>query len=279
MTSRMNFFRSLDASENIVCLHSSLNSSRQWNDLESELGISYRVVTPDLYNYGSGSKWSYLNRAFSLQDEVELLAPMLETLSGPIHLVGHSYGAAVALKLAQVLPERFNSLTIYEPVLYNLLLLEPTTRWMAGDVFRLIGNVQRAYRYGDTETATQKFIDFWSGEGAWNQFKPRQRVNMASNIEAVLSNFEALLAEQDPRQKLGALHIPTLCLYGLRSPTVSVAISQLLGETLPNITLSSQIDMGHMGPITHSHRVNRQIADFIHRHGDSETDCGPSIAA
>ncbi len=279
MDSSTSFLQSPGSDDTVLCLHSSLNSCRQWNDLETLQGLSHRVVAPDLHNYGNGAKWSFLDQALSLNDEVEQLRPALDDLSGPIHLVGHSYGGAVAIKLAMELPGRFSSLTVYEPVLFNLLMLEPSTRCMASDVFRLIGRVQRAYRYGDTESAAQRFVDFWSGEGAWTQFSTRQQTKMASNIEAVLSNFEAILSEPDPRQQLRELDVPTLCLYGSRSPTVAVAISQLLGEMLPKITLAPQIDMGHMGPITHSQRVNRQISEFISSHANVETGADPSIAA
>ena len=279
MYSSINFHPTFSSGETVVCLHSSLNSCRQWSDLEAQQDLPLRVVAPDLHNYGDGAKWGFLDQPLSLQDEIEQLGPTLDNLPGPIHLVGHSYGAAVAIKLAMELPGRLNSLTVYEPVLFNLLMLEPSTRCMASDVFRLIGRVQRAYRYGDTETAAQRFIDFWSGEGAWMKFTARQQAKMASNIEAVLSNFEAILSEPDPRPQLRELDVPTLCLYGSRSPTVAVTISQLLGKMLPKVTMAPQIDMGHMGPITHSQRVNRQISEFISSHANVETGADPSIAA
>jgi lipase len=37
---------------------------------------------------------------------------------GPVHLIGHSFGATVALRLAIEAPERVASLTLIEPVLF-----------------------------------------------------------------------------------------------------------------------------------------------------------------
>ncbi len=279
MSITKNSFQSVDSGESILCLHSSLSSSRQWDKLALEVGKPFRVVAADLCGYGNNPKWNNANGALSLEDEIGLLVPMLETMSGPIHLVGHSYGAAVALKLAQVFPEKFSSLTVYEPVLFSLLFSNPGTQQMAGEVMRLMSNIQIDCRIGQTDHATRKFIDFWSGPGTWNQLPIQRQADMSARIATVLSNFGALLAEQDTRPKLAKLNIPTLCLYGLRSPALSIAISRMLGEIMPDITLRPKIDMGHMGPITHGQQVNPLIENFIHRHSDSGPGLATSAAA
>ncbi len=205
----------------------------------------------------------------SLDDEIDLLVPMLKTLPGPIHLVGHSYGAAVAIKLAMAFPERFSSLTVYEPVLFSLLFSNPNTQQMAGEVMRVMSNIQIDCRLGQRNDATRKFIDFWSGPGTWNQFPGKRQTEISARIEVVLSNSTVLLAEQDTLRKLGELSIPTLCLYGLQSPSLSIKISEMLGKIMPDIMLQSQVEMGHMGPITHGQQIDQLVKDFIHLNSDN----------
>ncbi len=254
--------------ENILCLHGSLSSSKQWSKFAQEANSFYHVVASDLCGYGSNPQGEYLNGAFSLDDEIDLLIPILKALSGPIHLVGHSYGAAVAIKLAMALPERFSSLTVFEPVLVSLLFSNPNTQQMANEVLRVMNNIQIDCRLGQTSNATRKFIDFWSGLGTWSQFPGERQTEMSARIEVVLSNYGALLAEQDIQRKLRGLNIPTLCLYGLRSPALSINISQMLGQIMPDIMLQPQVGMGHMGPITHGQQIDRLITDFVHLNGD-----------
>ncbi len=265
--------------ENILCLHSSLSSSKQWDRFAMGTSKFYRVVAADLCGYGSIPKRKYLNGALSLEDEIELLVPTLKTMSGPIHLVGHSYGAAVALKLALTFPERFSSMTVYEPVLFSLLFSNPSTQEMANEVMRVISNIQIDCRIGQSDNATRKFIDFWSGSGTWSQFPIHRQIEMSARIRVVLSNFGALLAEQDTQRKLGELNIPTFCLYGLRSPALSIKISKILGEIMPDITLQSQMDIGHMGPVTHGQQIDPIIKDFIHLHSDTSSCLTSSEAA
>ena len=57
----------------------------------------------------------------ALRDEVELLAPAFAAAGGPCVLVGHSYGAAVALVAAATYPERVRALALYEPTLFALV--------------------------------------------------------------------------------------------------------------------------------------------------------------
>ena len=139
------FVRSSGYGDNIVCLHSSLGSSRQWCGLMDKLQKSYRITASDLYGYGSSPAWA-ANQDFTLNDEVDLLAPVLDSMTGPIHLVGHSYGAAVSLKIAQRYTQKISSLTIYEPVVFSALFASAETQTVAHAIIRFKNEI-----YNDIE--------------------------------------------------------------------------------------------------------------------------------
>jgi pimeloyl-ACP methyl ester carboxylesterase len=62
-------------------------------------------------------------------DEVALLAPVYAAAGERFHLVGHSFGGAVALKAALVHRDRLLSLALHELVAFGVLTAEsPTTR-------------------------------------------------------------------------------------------------------------------------------------------------------
>ena len=55
-----------------------------------------------------GSMWTgHWNgdHAFTLADEAAAIVSMIDALGRPVHLVGHSYGGAVALRVARERPE------------------------------------------------------------------------------------------------------------------------------------------------------------------------------
>src|SRR5258708_33794417 len=80
------------------------------------------MIGADISGYGDNP--GPLILPTSLAEEVELLGDRLREANGPIHLVGHSYGGAVAFKIATDSPfaSRVRSLTLIEPVLPTILL-------------------------------------------------------------------------------------------------------------------------------------------------------------
>ena len=256
------FVRTSGNGDNIVCLHSSLGSSRQWFGLMDRLDDTYRVTATDLYGYGNSPKW-HLDRAFTLDDDVDFFAPVLESMSGPIHLVGHSYGAAVTLKAAQRYAPKIASLTLYEPVVFTALFASAETHPVADKIVQLKNEIEREFRNGRFYSATRKFIEYWSGPGSWDQFCPQQQAAMSDKIDMVLENFKAIFAEQNILTSLESLRMPTLCLYGEKSPRSTRVISQVLSKVLPDAELRPMQGMGHMGPITHRETVNDHIEAFI----------------
>ena len=85
---------STDKGDQVICLHSSMSSSRQWESLMKRLQHSYRVTALDLHGYGHDPEL-VAGTTCSLDREVEILADIMDEMDGPIHLVGHSYGGAV----------------------------------------------------------------------------------------------------------------------------------------------------------------------------------------
>ena len=98
-----------------VLLHSSGASAAQWRALTETLAQHYRVIAPDLYGYGATPHWAGRG-AFSLCHEAAIVHELLDRLGAPAHLIGHSYGGAVALHVAGASEQELLSLTLIEPV-------------------------------------------------------------------------------------------------------------------------------------------------------------------
>ena len=135
MESPSAFFREAGLGPAVVCLHSSASSSGQWRGLMDRLAPTFRVIAVDLYGYGQSPAWSG-RRPFSMDDELALLEPVFRSAGERFHLVGHSYGGAIALKAALAHTGRIASLAIFEPVLFSILLAgRPRAARRAGDYF------------------------------------------------------------------------------------------------------------------------------------------------
>src|SRR5262250_2626520 len=97
--------------EPVVLLHSSGSSAAQWRGLAERLSGRYRVIAPDLYGYGGTAHWP--GRApFHLECEAEIVFALLGRVTERAHIVGHSYGGAVALHVARLAGDLLRSLTL-----------------------------------------------------------------------------------------------------------------------------------------------------------------------
>jgi pimeloyl-ACP methyl ester carboxylesterase len=251
-----------DSNETVVLLHSSASSSRQWQALAAQLQPQYRVLTIDLHGHGRQPDWRG-DSPLTLADEAALALPLLP--SEGAHVVGHSYGGAVALKLATLAPQAVRSLAVYEPVL-AAWLVDDDARSPAAREFLAVGAfVDRALVRGEHELAAWHFVDYWSGPGIWADMGPERRAAVAQRMPAVGAHFDALLAERMAPMALAALRMPMLMLHGEATRASTRRVAQLLRAVLPGARHEALHGMGHLGPITHAAEVNACIRAFIER--------------
>ena len=120
MQAAMPFIREDGSGLAVLCLHSNASTSSQWRALAGLLADRHRVIAVDGYGAGKSPEWP-ADRGLRLADEVELAASAIALAGERFDLVGHSYGAAVAVKLALLHPARVRSLILYEPTLFHLV--------------------------------------------------------------------------------------------------------------------------------------------------------------
>ena len=247
----------------VIALHCSLGSGRQWTRLTEALGGRYQVIAPDLSGYGRGAPRPYL--PVTLADEVALLAGQLEAATGPIHLVGHSYGGAVALKMATTAPwaDRIRSLTLIEPVLPTLLRDNAADRRLH-DVFAELGRQVNVDLWsGMYMEALDRFLTFWNGSAPPETLPVEARLRMIEQIEKVAFDFLAILAEDNVGATAAMLRVPTLLVSGGLSPYMTQRVVARLAAIIPGAETRHVPGAGHMLPITHARHINPDIVGHI----------------
>lgn len=265
MSSLVPYFREAGAGPGIVCLHANASTSTQWRALMERLSPTHHVLAADLLGAGKSPAWPGAGRA-GLDDELTLLGPVFAAAGPRFSLVGHSYGAAVALMAALRLPERVRALVLYEPTLFSLLEAEAPGHLAAQGIRSAAGDAAAAIDAGDKEAAAERFIDYWMGPGSWRQMPPARQAPIAESMVNVGHWANALFCEPTPLQAFGALPQPVLYLTGARSPASSLGVARLLTGALTNVTVIEFPELGHMGPVTHPELVNEAVAAFLARH-------------
>ena len=251
------------ANATVIALHCSLGSGRQWARLAESLGDGYRVIAPDISGYGRHVARPI--RPTTLADEAALLGEQLKGADGPIHLVGHSYGAAVAFRMATTEPwaGRIRSLTLIEPVLPTLLRDEPADRRLH-DVFEEMG--RRIYFdlwNGNYMEALDRFLAFWSGSAPPETLPAEARLRMIDHVEKVAFDFVAILGEDNVAEAAARLRVPTLLVSGGLSPYMTQRIVGRLAALIPGAGTKHLPSAGHMLPISHAGIINPDIVSHI----------------
>lgn len=248
--------------ERVLCLHSSGGSPRHWDPYAELLAPQHNVLAPELIGYAGEASWPKGAPA-SLDAEAQRLAALLH--AAPAHVVGHSYGGAVALQLALRWPERVASLTLYEPVRFALLLgADDAVSVALGESIVGIGRrIGLQVLSGNLHTAAQRFIDYWSGDGAWEALAPRQRDAVAARMTKVQAEFEALFADRVPAAAYARLAMPVRLIAGMRSPRPTRRVTELLAASIAHAEHVVLPGLAHMAPVTDPARVAEHLPPWL----------------
>lgn len=252
------------AGPGVVCFHANASSSVQWRGLLERLAPRFHVLAADSFGAGKSPAWPS-DRIITLSDEVALAEPVLARAGTPLTLVGHSYGAAVALIAALHHPERVRAIAVYEPTLFSLLDAQMPPPNEADLIREVVADAGRALDAGNRDGAAERFIDYWMGSAAWKRTPAQRKQSITAAVVNVRGWAHALLSEPTPLEAFRSLDIPVLYMTGKLSPASSLGVAQLLAGALPKVELVQFEELGHMGPVTHPDVVNQVIARFIER--------------
>lgn len=240
----------------VILLHSTGSSGAQWRALAQALSARYRVIVPNLFGYGGTSSWGGQG-PFTLARESELVQALLAHAGEPAHLVGHSYGGAVALHSARATPGAARSLTVIEPASFHLLLgggaddLRAYTRITA-----VARAVWRALATGDYERGARTFVDYWSGAGGWRALPAQQQRLLLERLPKIGLDFHATLRDPARVEDLAAIDCPRFVMQAALTTSVARRVCARLQAVFTHADTHVVDGAGHMSPVTHAREVN-----------------------
>lgn len=250
---------SIDERTPVLALHCSLGSGAQWRSLAKAMP-EREVIAPDLLGYGNAPA-PEVDDCFSLDNEVDAIEKQLIGRLGirqAVHLVGHSYGGAVAWRFALRNPSRVKTLTLFEPVTLWLVRQHP-----AAAPFRALARLTASdLEVGLTTQAARRFIDFWSGSGAFASLAADRQAALAERMGKVRLDFAACLGEPFSLPAPGHLNMPALLMSSIGALEALRANMRILRSVL-NECSTAEVAGGHMAPVENRAQVDAIISCFI----------------
>jgi pimeloyl-ACP methyl ester carboxylesterase len=230
----------------VALFHCAGTSGAQWRQAKAGLRPDHTVLIPDMIGFGRSDRWP--GDTFSLDEEAGLLAELLSATTGPAHLVGHSFGATLALRLALRHPALCRSLVLYEPIPFGMLRQAGESELyedMAVVGRRLVSQLEA----GDPERAVKTFLAYWTGEDGWEGLAPPARRAMVDAAPMLRLEFLAKEADQARFEDHAAIGVPAMLVHGDASPAVSHRIAEALAAAIPGAGLT-HLPGNHLTPAT-----------------------------
>ena len=241
-----------------LALHCTMAFGGAWAGLSKAMP-ELTLVAPDMPSHGRSADWDEQSD-FSDTVYAASLSAMDE---GPMDVIGHSFGAVIALQLAVKHSEMVRSLTVVEPVFFAVAMTRRPE--VMADHDRRIKPIFDALLVGEREIAARKFNGMWSAGGPrWGSLPERSRAAMTRSVNVTPGQHRLIYDDSAGLLQPGgldSLDTPTLVIKGEHALPAIAAVNDGLAEIIPNARQVVIEGAGHMAPISHP----AEVADALRK--------------
>lgn len=221
------------------------------SDVRSAVAEHYTVYAIDRRGRGgSGDADEY-----DLGREIEDVAAVVESFDEPVTLLGHSYGALVALEAA-LRTDDLHGLVLYEPSF--------TPEEGAPEVEQLLGAIQPLLADGEKERALitgltavgmpEAYIEELRSTSRWQE--------LVDAADTLPREFERIIEYEFDSDRFTGMTTPTLLLAGGESPLIDA--TEIVDETLPDSRCVRIDGEAHFGLISKVDHFVEEVLAFRH---------------
>lgn len=188
-----------------------------------------------------------------VEDESIDIAALIQTIDEPVFLLGHSYGAHVALATAIKVPNLVRKLVLYEApsprmidhkVLERLEALAQIGDW---DSFALTFFRDQLF-VPIAELDQLRMTELWS--------------SIVADAEASLGDMRSLSKYDFNAEHFSHLQVPVLLQIGTESPR-DLYVTDALAAVLPDVRIEALLNQAHEGMTTAPEMYAETVSNFL----------------
>ena len=243
----------------VVLIHGSgpgVTSYANWRLVLPALAENFRVLAPDMVGFGFSERPA--NIQYGVQTWADQVVGLMDTLELPrAHMVGNSFGGAIALRIATQHPDRVGKLVLMGSMGVPFPITEGLERvWGYQPSFENMRKVLDVFAYSrdlvNDELAEVRYR---------GSIQPGFQESFAAMFPAPRQRWvEAMCTPEDDIRRLPHR---TLIVHGREDQVIPVQTSLRLMELIDNADLSVFSHCGHWSMIERTEDFNRNVSEFF----------------
>ncbi len=256
-----------------------------WKKQIPEFAKDYRVVAPDLRGYNLSDKPEGVER-YGIKELAADLAGLVDALGdGPVIMIAHDWGGAVAWSFAAWYPDKLRKLILLNsahPSTFIRDILHSRAQQEASQYIHLLRSPEaenilsqddyamlREFAFGSmaenaglTKADEDKYIEAWSQPGALTG-----ALNYYRAIPAPPPDLRDGAASPEPTKDAKIpnvqVQVPTLVIWGERDTTLLPSLLDGLDAYVPDLRIHRIPDATHWVQHEAADEVNRTIREYL----------------
>lgn len=237
----------------LVLVHGTAASAARWNVVTPALAERFTCYAVDRRGRGgSGDSDTY-----SMQQEFDDVAAVVDAISEPVNLLGHSFGGICSLEAA-VRTHSLNKLILYEPP----ILLPGIPLYPPGIIERLQTLLDAGDRKGVVMTFMREVVSMPPHELEIFESSPVFPARVAA-AHTLPRELRAHVLYGFVPGRFNTLTTPTLLLLGSDSPPFFTAAIAALETALPNSRVIIMEGQQHIAMDTAPEIFTREVLKFL----------------
>lgn len=243
----------------VVLIHGSgpgVTSYANWRVVLPALAENFRVLAPDMVGFGFTERPA--NIEYGLQTWADQVVGLMDTLELPTaHMVGNSFGGAIALRIATQHPDRVGKLVLMGSMGVPFPITEGLERvWGYEPSFENMRKVLDVFAYSRDVVNDELAEVRYRGS-----IQPGFQESFAAMFPAPRQRWvEAMCTPEDDIRRLPH---KTLIVHGREDQVIPVQTSLRLMELIDNADLSVFSHCGHWSMIERTEDFNRSVSEFF----------------
>ena len=256
--------------EPVVFVHGALGDYRTWEAQMDAFAKNHRVIAYSR-RFAYPNKQAIIDSTdYTCTAHSKDLTQFIKTLDiGPVHLVGHSFGAFTSLLTALEHPELLRSLTLGEPPVMSLLQNVPDGSNLLNDfVAKVFIPTAEAFKNNNDKKAVELFIDGVFKDSLYFSQSPQHQkdIMMDHIVELRAGLLTGTLFPPLDCDEIKTLKMPVLLIKGDRSPEILTVIIDELDSCIDNNELAILSNSSHGLELENPLEFNKLVLDFINKH-------------